>query len=691
MNHSLYIRRRGKVVPPVPQGTETLPLEAATTLSINLDGLGYALSPSLLDACRGLSLAELGRFQRELVAALSRMVGPRRQFEPMYRNFPQQLMEASDAELYFNAILHYWSAGQLFPAQRKKLRLHLKEPPRLKYLDLGTVEEFEGLFGQIASANLSLSEQDKLDLSWFVEEYKDCVLQLMPESVPQKENAAYLSVLLLKAGVGEDFLRTSLKTATDVLRLSVALSGGDVSLASPTKFGKIGRSQRRFLLGVLEERPNVLEDMLRWKNRWKRLGERLHPREMASRYPKTAMAFAVLRNDLPASTFNGRVETALARPDVAAALEELVRRPGDFARRLDQLLRLDELRQEETLSAFRGVASKVSTPVLLQARDHFSTRGEPHKIRTFFPKGNVGKAYVRPYRLAPLSQAVADEAASALEEALLERFHALPSLGRTYVDPALRNFPVPFATRSASKALRTLPRGSRLPLPDSDTLRMFLWWTNGDWRTDIDLSAELMGEGFVHLDTLAYYNLRGYGCAHSGDIVDAPYGASEFIDLSLSKLKDVDVRYVAMVLTSFTEQPYVELPECFAGWMTRKAPESGEVYEPRTVMDRMDLTADTKAAIPLVFDLQEGVAIWCDLALRNHPYFVNAVGANLKGVALMVRAIVELKKATLYDLLSLHARARGELVEGPEGADTVFSVEAGTPFELERIGSEFMT
>lgn len=259
------------------------------------------------------------------------------------------------------------------------------------------------------------------------------------------------------------------------------------------------------------------------------------------------------------------------------------------------------------------------------------------------------------------------------------------------MDPKLRDYPVPFAVRSASKSLRTLPRGSRLPLPDTDTLRMFLWWKNGKGRTDIDLSAELLGEGFVHLDTLAYYNLRNYGGAHSGDIVDAPKGASEFIDVSLRKLRERGVRYVAMVLTSYTEQPYVDLPECFAGWMARKAPQSGEVYEPRTVQDRLDLTADTKVAIPIVFDVKEGVAVWCDMALRNHPRFVNAVGANLKGVALTVRALVELNKPTLYDLLSLHARARGERVESAEGADTVFSVEAGTPFELERIASEFMT
>ena len=52
--------------------------------------------------------------------------------------------------------------------------------------------------------------------------------------------------------------------------------------------------------------------------------------------------------------------------------------------------------------------------------------------------------------------------------------------------------------------------------------------------------------------------------------------------------------------------------------------------------------------------------------------------------------MVELKKPTLYDLFMLHARARGELIASPEGANTVFSVEAGTPFRLEEIASQYM-
>ncbi len=35
------------------------------------------------------------------------MVGAHIQFTPMYPNFPQQMMDLSDADLYINAVIHY--------------------------------------------------------------------------------------------------------------------------------------------------------------------------------------------------------------------------------------------------------------------------------------------------------------------------------------------------------------------------------------------------------------------------------------------------------------------------------------------------------------------------------------------------------------------------------------------------------
>ena len=41
-----------------------------------------------------------------------------------------------------------------------------------------------------------------------------------------------------------------------------------------------------------------------------------------------------------------------------------------------------------------------------------------------------------------------------------------------------------------------------------------------------------------------------------------------------------------MTLNSYTQQPYCDLPECFAGWMAREKADSGEIYEPKTVQDQ---------------------------------------------------------------------------------------------------------
>lgn len=691
MTHALTIKRRGKVVPPAPDGTEQLPLEVVTSLSQDLESLGYALTPLLLLHCQKFSYYQLTVFRSELIEALEQIVGAHRMHLPMYPNFPAQVMQASDAELYFNAIVHYWSEGKLFPVQRKVWRPRYNEPKLLRFIDLGTEADVAEIFQKLLSANVAWSEQDRLDLAVLIRTFGEEAVTFIPERIPQKENVAHLGAILLRTSLetGMEFVRTHVKTATDVLRLAVALSGGDVSLANASRFGKISRPVRRLLIEILEAQPQVVEDMLRWKNRWIRLGERLHPHEFVKRYSKTAKAFSVIRNNIPAPTLNSSVEKSLRQFDAIAAASKLTSRPGDFTRRLDHILRLQPSRAEEVLEKFRLVANRVSTPVLVQSWHHFRTRNEEREFRTFFPKGNVGKVYAEFDRVLPKLER-SNEVAAILEHALSSRFANLPSLGKVYVDPELANFPVQFGMRSASKALRTVARGSRLPLPDKDILRMFLWWKNASGRTDIDLSAAFLDHRFYHIESISFYNLKSYGGVHSGDIVDAPNGASEFIDVSISRLKHNQVRYVAMVLTSYSQQPFVNLPECFAGWMARSKAGSGEVYEPRSVEDKLDLTADSKIAVPVVFDLLKMEAIWCDLAVRHYPSFQNTVGRNIVGVSLSVQAIATMKKPSLFDLLSLHATARGEIVTSPAEAETVFSVESGIPFELDRIAADFL-
>ncbi|BDI30781.1 hypothetical protein CCAX7_28320 [Capsulimonas corticalis] len=690
MNNSIYLRRRGKICLPAPLAEERLPTNVIAAMSKNLESLGYGLSEQLIAALRSLSMDQLTSLYQELISDLRKSKGADHRFQPMYPNFPTQVMEMSAGELYLNAIVHYWSRGRLLPLSEIKERFPLLDNVQLQMIDLGDEGEFERLFGQIAGSNASLSEQDKEDLSWFVESYQNGVGALLPEAIPQKENAAFLCGLLIRQNPNAlEFVEKYARTATDVLRIAVAMSDGDTSLAAATKFKTFSRPERRMLLALLDRQTNSTEDMLRWKGRWIRLGERLHAGEFQKRYPHAAASFDVLRNDLPFATFNGQVERALANKDVDAALRRLGTRPGDLARRLDHLLRIGKS-PAEVVSAFGASAIQVSTPVLLQVRNHFQHRHLRDKMRVFFPKGNLAKVQGIENTLPELPTEICGAVAEICRKTLSDRFAALPALGKCYVDPELANYVVPFSQRSASKALRTITRGSRMPLPASEALRFFVWWKNGEDRTDIDLSAAMFDEQFHLSETISYYNLAAFGGYHSGDIVDAPEGASEFIDITPKTLLEKGVAFIVIVLTSYTQQPFVDLPECFAGWMARQHPNSGEIYEAKTVQDRLDITANTQCAIPIVIDLLGNQVIWCDIALKNDPHWQNNVAENLSGIQLTLKSLVEMTKPNLYDLFTLHAQARGETVEAPNDADTIFSVANGTPFALETIASEYL-
>ena len=696
MNNSIYIRRRNKIcVPYVAQSDSVTNVAHVASIVRNVEALGYTFSKNLFEALQGLSLKQLSDFYDNFMPIFRYARGAHRDYNPMYPNFPDQVMEASEAELFINAMIHYWSSGTIMPEYRKKERLPIAEDSNLTVIDLGNEEEFKSLFAQILGSNTSLSAQDKEDIDWYLR-YYGLDIDMMPSEIPQKENRAYVANLIMflveSPDVATEYLFRYFSTPTDVLRLAVAMSNGDVSLAKACKFRNFKRSERALLLSLLSRTVHPVEDMLKWKNRWIRLGEKLHVGEYADRFPKAYEAFRILRNNEKVETFNGVVEKSLLDRDISTAVGKLVKRPGELARRLDHLVRISTFDQRvEIVSAFSSVVEQISTPVLLQVRQHFASRNNESKLRVFFPKGNVAKAKMIDNDLPVISEAICFAFVRTCEEALSQRFSAMPSLGNVYVDEGLKNYLLPFSQRSASKALKTLVRGSKVDLESNkDTLRFFVWWMNGNGRTDIDLSASTFDKDFNYIDVLSYYNLRGLGGCHSGDIVDAPDGASEFIDISLSKVAESGARYIVMTLNVYRGENFVELPECFAGWMLRESPQSGEIFEPKTVQNRFDITADMRIAVPLIIDVVERQVIWCDLSLKHNNFSANHVEGNKRGINATLQSMTSLNKPNMYDLLRIHASARGVIVDSPEEADVVFSVENDTPQMLETIASEYM-
>lgn len=689
MINQIYLRRRNKVVD-LTKGRKATKQQIAT-LNANLHVLGYSLEPKLAASLRQTGLAELAK---ELIQTLQAMKGVKN-YSPVYPNFPDQVMEASEAELYWNAITQYFhdfvadvTGDRSFvwaPSYDKKDRGELKDRIKLTVIRLGTEDDLKSILTSLMASNTSVSQQDKEDVTWFLEWYG---FDSLPKAIPHKEMLGLVGSLAIKKDVLHK-LWSRFKTATDILRLATAMSDGDVSLAENTKFKNFTRPQRRGLLTMLNRCNEPTEDMLRQKERWLRLGERLHPGEYVKTLPVAAESFSILRDGKPFQSFASKVELSIKNEDIKGAVALLKTRPGSFARRLDQLLRVGT-RYDQIVAPFLSVAEDVSTPVLLQVRSHFEERaGAAPDLRIFFPKGAVAKVQAIKNELPPMKSIACEKLIAGIEDVLIKRFAKLPSLGRCRIDEVLREVVVPFSQRSASKALRTITRGSRLPFgTGGDTVRFFIWWKEkeGD-RTDVDLSATYFNENWQLAGRVAYYNLReGTTSCHSGDRTSAPQGACEFIDLNIPACLKMG-RYVVMNVNSFTRQKFSDMPECFAGWMIRQHPGSGEIFDPKTVKDRLDVGSDSTQTIPMILDLQERKVIWTDVNLKANPRRANNVHHNLSNIALFGKAFTEMKKPNLYDLIALHVRARGILVEeGP--AKKVFGIEDA--LGIERVMSEFL-
>jgi len=684
----IYLQKRLNVL--VPKEGKAENRELALTINKNLESLGFALSRQTILALSKHSEEWLAKFYAGLVADLKEIKGAHVIWKPMYPNFPTQVLEMDDLEMYWNAIFHYITleSPNMEPAEA---RLPLpKTEGNITVVDLGKEADYQSILTELAGANASLSATDKEILTFMLTSEEDAA-SLLPAVIPQRETLALIGAVALEKDKAADLTKIA-RTATDVLRVATQLSKGDVSLAEKATYANFGRPTRRALLTALEAcGPNLEEDMDRHRSKWVRLGEKLHPGQYAKAFPRTAAAFIKLRNNVAIDSLNSKVEKAIIAKDWKKAAELLSERPGDFLRRLDHVLRASDS-NKALLAAFGKVAGACATPALLNAHHHFLNRkaGEP---RAVFPKGQTAKMKVIPASAVPLSAWASKQAAAIIEGALKERFAKLPAMGKVYIDPDLANYPIPAAQRSASKTLRALPRGSHAPIQgEGDTLRFFIHWKNAGkgWngRVDLDLSAALLGEDFTLVSQVAYYNLKEFGATHSGDITDAPDGAAEFIDVDMAKIKKLGARYVAATVTSFTNQPYRELPECFCGWMIRNKEKQGEIFEARTVETKSDLCGDTRFVIPVIIDIEKRKAIWCDLGLKSNTSFPVALEPNKRSLSLTCKTIAALNKPNLHTLLRLHASARGEIVEIPSQADTVFGEEFA--YENDTITNSFL-
>ncbi|MER7369690.1 hypothetical protein ABT353_43945, partial [Nonomuraea wenchangensis] len=293
---------------------------AARQLDAALLSAGFTCSPALLERLSGLSVESVIDLGVRVLAAVRHLVGDHVRHNAYFIDFPRNVPGTAEfwAGLMRRSLLGPDASVQEVTPQTLDLltlpgygdyphsyadllAAHAELVPlagdRVTVLDLGgdLRSEARELYLSLAGSQVPLPAEDLAALrelaAFCAEHLPKLGAGEAPEHIPVRENRAVVNEARLVAG-----LPLLVDTVTDVLRLACGASGGDVTLATATRFRSFRRAERRALLRALDAVATdaALGDVPRFREQWKRLGERLHPHEYPH-LPRAAHVFDVAR------------------------------------------------------------------------------------------------------------------------------------------------------------------------------------------------------------------------------------------------------------------------------------------------------------------------------------------------------------------------------------------------------------
>jgi len=642
----------------------------------------YILDTKAIEMLSSASREDIVCFHDEIISYLKKITGSNRNYTPFWKGFPQEVMDKSELELWIHQIVHYMSNGEYEPNEWTKERGTAFEHSKYHTITIGDEDKFLSIFTDLVSVNNSLTPDDLNVVKHFVSEGYEL---RFPDVIPFKENLCTLASLGLDVPV---------KTTTDVLRIAVGLSGGDISLPkvpakliktnrwtinkelNPAreafKFKNFTRSERKYILGLLEKSNCDVSEAVLKDQRWVRLGEVLHPGEYRKNYPKAFMVFDKIRNEKIQSWY-GKLEDSF-KDSFKSGVTFLSQRPGEFMRRLDWMVRntdsnISDL--ELVLNTFSNIASKVSNKVLFEAYTHFENRRKAVTNRSVMVKGARNRTTLPD--LPAISEAVVDRIQNYIKSALNEKFSTLPSLGKVFVDEKLQNIPLPSNMRSASSGLRPIMRGQRIPIGNQNAkvIRAFVHWFDENGNQDIDLTCTFIGMGKIeHIGWNGRHHSGELG-TYSGDIRNRKGACAEYVDINLKSALKAGYKYAIIDARNYNGRSFETVTDCTVGYMEREYAESNKIFVPATIANCTRLYNESSTTIVSMIDLETQEYIHLDIDQDGIP----VASANFDAIMDAVRPYMEAPKFSLYDLVMMHVEARcGEIVEA-EDAETKFNFD----------------
>lgn len=618
----------------LPEGSKKLAITHMATVAMNLSYYGFSLSKEATKALSKLSNSQLERWWSEVEPELKAITGDNRNIGDfvVYKNFPKEVLEKSEAEYWIAQICMYWGVPNEYFTQPVEPRPNLKGQPQLKVLHLANAKTAQNLFNSYVQASSRWKDQELNDVLFLAD---SCKVDF--ELFGFKENLVKLAKSFINSGKNIE-----MNTATDVLRLAAGLSDGDISLREKVKFAKFDRKTRRFLLSNLEECQNLNEDIARRGEVFKRLLHALHPGDYKTMFPRVVEAYDELYNDR-LETFNAQVENAL-KAKSTKALKLLGSRPGEFRRRLVHCL---DLFGTKAANAFKdkNVLSKLTAAQLISVRRFLET-ANTRNHRMFPPKGNWAKVQLGEKR------AVEEKYVKVLSLAIGQELKGrVPKI--KVLDKNMEMVKIPSNDGEVSYA-----RGTEFPIPENmNFIRTASYWkqkASGYGNVWFDNGWNFFDSNWKSMGSCCWdatYQMGGGAC-FSGDPTNSKEmegRAAQLIDLNLKELKARGVRYAVWNILCYSRIKFKDAEDVFAALQWGENPQAGKLFEPSRCQLMFPLKGDAFTKYVCYIDLVDNKMVYMD---ANFKASTTSAAANCNLLQEKMPAFVEYLNSlpSVYDL-----------------------------------------
>lgn len=693
--------------------------QVAFAASIELANLGFVVPPAELTAVSAKTLTDT-------IEQARKIMGADRDMTPIYPGFPKQVQELSTMTLLVEQILHYWSGGALLPDYPSIVREGLPVEDMLRNARslkvVNAAAAAREMVAELVASPIAMSVDDKTLLLSALELQKPSV-EMIVDTVKRSRNGENVqtflsSVSAVTGGPGRDELALAVipvAANSDVLlRMMLTL----FSVGAPMKKGEvlgseemhsssaelvriqnynlavttladrhsravrmlnIPRPVRRLVLAKLADLSDGFraDSLVGRQDLWRKVMTAIHPYDFKMS-EASKRAADIIHSNVEYKTLNSLVEAAMQDRDVVTAITLLAEnQPGNLLRRVVALLRLVKSDKEakKLAKAVRRVGPNAALTTLISAYNGViaANDGATRVTRvaglknTMVTRAAVEK--VQEEHIALLLKALK----KAMREALAKKAAPAGPVAVTSSNP------VPLVRRDAATADRQMDRGAEFGVAgEGDTLRIFSHWKNNQRNSGyMDIGLVFLDDKFETLGVITFNSWashRDIG-TYSGDKhVQVGHSAAEYFDVELKKLrkKYPTAIYAAMTIQSYNGWPTSKV-DIIAGAMLRSKPNSGEVFDPRSITTAFKPTTDSTQSVPFAIDLRTGKMIWVDSSNGSDAAGVSSTSDN--SIGSIIYDELERPRLTLGELATLWAKAHNvETVKEPVNQKQLMSL-----------------